>query len=99
MHDLVSQPGGMELGQLLLEKTALVFAEPAGNMQPARRRRGCAAQEAKGVNQDVQSFFRANTGEVADGERRLAPGPFAVTVAFQVQPRVHHVDALAPDAE
>src|SRR5205807_3733936 len=73
MLEVAGQPGPLQDLALLLEKEAIVAAEPTGHAQAARRRARLLTEETERLHRAMKTLFRADAREVANRERRFAP--------------------------
>jgi hypothetical protein len=99
MVDFFTQAGIGELLEDVVEVELVVFPQPARDPQSALRQIGLLPQNAISFGQVVQPFFGTDAGEIADGERRIAPCPGKAIVAMQIKPRVNHMHAFARNGE
>src|SRR5437763_9331493 len=95
---VIGEPPFLDAALDVLEISAIVLAEPAGNVQTAGRGGRILPEEMKRLRQDVQPFFWTNAREVADG-RTFVRLRSSAAVARQVQAGVDDLNPLARDGE
>src|SRR5262245_47094322 len=99
MAEILGKLGRVKPRPQVMQIVVVVAAEPAGNVQSARRCSRRLAQDTEGLDQMMQPFFGTDTGEIANDVRRFLTLGRGSAMTGQVEAGVNYVEAFASNAE